>query len=110
MEVNFMGYDEGVLTFIAGSGVTEGTLVKITANGTVAKCSSGDPFIGVCVGVRDGYAAVQVKGYAELPYTGSVSVGYRKLASNGSDKATANDNGRNLLVLSVVSGSIGVIL
>ena len=33
-----------------------------------AQLLNGDPFIGICVGLRNGYAAVQVAGYAEFPY------------------------------------------
>ena len=61
MNVNFNGYGENVATFMADSTVTEaGIPVKVVSNGTVAKCESGDSFCGICVGVREGYAAVQL--------------------------------------------------
>lgn len=110
MNVNFNGFNENVTTFVAGSGVSAGAPVKVSADGTVAKCSSGDVFCGVCVGVRDGYAAVQLSGYAELPATTKIAVGYKKLASNGSDKAVVNENGRELLVIYSTNDTVGVIL
>ena len=67
MNVNFNGYGENVLTFIADSGLTEtGVPVKISDDGTVAKCVGNDNFCGVCVGLRDGYAAVQLAGYVRV--------------------------------------------
>ena len=46
MNVNFNGYGENVLTFIADSSLTEpGGFVKMTADGTVGKCSAGDIFV-----------------------------------------------------------------
>ena len=42
MNVNFNGYGENVLTFIADSSLVEpGGFVKMTADGTVGKCSAG---------------------------------------------------------------------
>lgn len=65
MNVNFNGYGENVATFVADSSLTAaGVPVKITADGTVGKCSANDIFCGICVGLRDGYAAVQLSGYA----------------------------------------------
>ena len=67
MNVNFNGYGENVATFIADSALTEaGVPVKISADGTVAKCASGDLFCGICLGVRDGYATVQLSGYVRV--------------------------------------------
>jgi hypothetical protein len=67
MNVNFNGYGENVLTFIADSSLVEpGGFVKMTADGTVGKCSAGDIFCGVCVGLRGGYAAVQMSGYVTM--------------------------------------------
>ena len=45
MNVNFNGYGENVATFIADNALTEaGVPVKISADGKVAKCASGDLF------------------------------------------------------------------
>ncbi|MEE0844362.1 MAG: hypothetical protein U0L75_08530, partial [Ruminococcus sp.] len=83
MNVNFKGFNENVLTFIAAAALTEtGVPVKMSADGTVTKSGNGDPFIGICVGLRNGYAAVQVAGYAELPAAAKITVGYQNLAVN----------------------------
>ena len=71
----------------------------VTANGKVAAANGA--FCGVCTNVRNGYAAVQMTGYATIPYTSQPSVGYSKLSA-ASGKITAdNENGREYLVIDV---------
>ena len=82
MNVNFNGYGENVATFIADSALTEaGVPVKISADGTVAKCASGDLFCGICLGVRDGYATVQLSGYVRVNTSAKLALGYTKVAA-----------------------------
>lgn len=111
MNVNFNGAGENVLTFIADSSVTEaGIPVKVSADGTVAKCGANEPFCGICVGVRNGYAAVQIAGYAVFGATSKIAVGYKKLAATAAGKAAVNENGRELLVANSTATEVGVIL
>ena len=111
MNVNFNGYGENVATFIANSTLTEtGVPVKISADGTVTKCSSGDKFCGICVGIRDGYATVQLSGYVRVQTSAKLALGYTKLAVGASDKIAANDNGRELLVIESTATDAGIIL
>lgn len=111
MDVNFNGYNENVLTFIADSGITNpGVPVKISASGTVSKCSTNDVFCGVCVNVRDGYAAVQLSGYVVVPAAAKLNVGYQKVAVNSAGKLAANENGREVLVVISSATEAGIIL
>lgn len=111
MHVNFLGYGENVATFIADASVTgAGIPVKVSGDGTVSACSTNDVFCGVCVGVRGGYAAVQLAGYAELPAAAKIDPGYQTLAVNSAGKAAVNENGRSLLVVQSTATSVGVIL
>ncbi len=111
MNVNFNGYGENVLTFIADSGLTEaGVPVKMSADGTVAKCSADDVFCGVCVGVRGGYAAVQTAGYVRMPAGSKIAVGYKKLAAGSSGTVAVNASGRELLVVDSTATEVGFIL
>lgn len=111
MNVNFNGYRENVLTFIADSSLTEpGVFVKVTADGTVGKCASGDVFCGVCVGLRGGYAAVQLNGYVKMPASAKIAAGYKKLAAGDNGKAAVNTNGREVLVLDSTATEVGFIL
>ncbi len=110
MDINFNGYQENVITFIAASGVSAGSLVKMSASGTVTACSNGDDFIGVCIDVRNGYAAVKTAGYTELAVSGDgVSVGYNTLSAAASG-IKASENGREYLVITLGTGYAGIIL
>ena len=111
MNVNFNGYGENVATFIADSALTEaGVPVKISADGTVAKCASGDAFCGICLGVRDGYATVQLSGYAKVQTSSKLALGYTKVAAGASGKVSASDSGRALLVVDSTATEAGIIL
>ena len=111
MNVNFKGFNENVLTFIAASALTEtGVPVKMSNDGTVTKSGNGDPFIGVCVGLRNGYAAVQVAGYTEFPAAAKITVGYQNLAANSAGKVASNANGREYLVVDSDASRVGIIL
>ena len=111
MNVNFNGFGENVLTFIADSGLTEtGVPVKMSDNGTVAKCSRNDVFCGVCVGLRNGYAAVQLAGYVRMPAAAKITVGYKKLAADSNGGVAVNSSGRELLVVDSTATEVGFIL
>lgn len=114
MELSFNGFGENAATFLAQDGVTVGMPVKMTANGTVGACAAGDNFCGVALGVRSGYAAVQLGGYTQLPYDGTApAVGWQALnAAAGGKIQSAATGGRTLLVLDVDDAAkiCGVIL
>ena len=111
MNVNFNGYNENVATFMADSKLTTtGVPVKISADGTVAPCTSGEKFCGFCVGVRDGYAAVQLSGYVTVTTTSKLALGYTKLAGDGKGSIVANESGREYLVINSTATDAGIIL
>ncbi len=111
MGINFKGYGENVVTFNADSALTEaGVPVKMSADSTVGKCSANDKFCGICVNVRGGYAAVQLAGYVVVPVASKLTVGYQKVAVNAAGKIAANENGREVLVISSSATEAGIIL
>lgn len=111
MDINFNGFQENILTFECTSTVAAGDPVKMSANGKVTVCSAGDNFIGIAKSVRDGYAAVQLSGYIEAPFTGSgVSIGYTTLTADSDGAVKAAQTGREYLVLTVDSSTVGFIL
>lgn len=111
MNINFNGYGENVLTFIADSSLTEtGVPVKMSGDGTVAKCVANDLFCGVCVGLRGGYAAVQLNGYVRLPAGAKIDPGFKKLGVGNDGKIVVNTPGRELLVLDSTETEVGFIL
>jgi hypothetical protein len=115
MSVSFNGCNEKAVTFIADDDLTVGMPVKISANNTVSGCSAGDSFCGICTSVRNGYATVQLGGFATLPFTGTTdpSLGYCMLAADGTGGVkVAATGGRSLLVVSVDTSrdNVGIML
>lgn len=110
MNVSFNGYNEGIATFEADSTVTVGIPVAMSDNGKVTAASTD--FCGICTGLRNGYAAVQLSGYIKVAYSGSLTVGYSKLAASSGKVAVSSTNGRDILVVDVDStnGIAGIIL
>ena len=109
MDIGFNGFNEQVTTFEADSTVTEGCMVKMKSTGTVTKCSADDAFLGVCLNVRDGYAAVQVEGFVEAALTGEVTVGDSILVAAASGVKAA-ESGKSYRVLSVGTSTVGFLL
>lgn len=102
MKVSFEGIGEQVISFNKASGVSKGSLVKLSANATVAACANGNKFVGVCVNASDSFAEVKTAGYAELAYTGDApAVGYAALAAAAADKVKADSSGREYLIIKV---------
>jgi hypothetical protein len=103
MSVSFQGMDQLVVTFQAASGVTKGNFVTVSANGTVSTASSGDAPVGLALNVRGGHAAVQLKGYLEAEYNGTLNLGWQDISTHSAGKIKAageNDAARRCLVLS----------
>ena len=111
MNVNFSGYNENVVTFETDdSAVIMGAPVKMTASDTVGVCGDSDTFCGVALNVRNGYAAVQLSGYIELPTDETFEVGYKKIACANGSKVKSSTTGREYLVVHAESGIVGFIL
>jgi len=103
MKISLNGYGENVATFEAQSGVVAGMPVKMTGNGVVGACGENDHFCGVAVSVRDGFAAVQLGGYVQVPYSGTAApaAGYQMLSGTADGKVKVEDTGRCILVTDV---------
>ncbi len=111
MNVNFNGYNENVVTFeTKNSDVVMGTAVKMSESSTVAKCAADEAFAGVALNVRNGYAAVQLSGYIEMPTDESIAVGYQKLVAATGNKVKISDSGREYLVVYTDTNVVGFIL
>ena len=106
MSISYEGIGEWCATFVCGA-VSEGDIVKVSANGTVGKCAANDGFCGVA---HDGKAGtVQLGGLASVKYSGTApAVGYTELMADGSggvSKPGENQSGSSYLVLSVDSAA-----
>lgn len=116
MAISFEAIGEKMVTFAAGTGLTEGKVCKISANGTVGPCSE-EGFCGVVAQIRGGAASVVLEGYVELSYAGDTapSLGYAVLTTNKAGEvvpAASGGTGRTCLVVSVDAASkkIGLFL
>lgn len=111
MNVSFNGFGENVLTFEASGTIAAQSPVMVTDNGKVAAASG--VFCGICTAVRNGYAAVQVKGYVTVPYSGTApTVGFVKLKGADGKAVVDAANGREYLVIDVdtTAKTAGIIL
>ena len=102
MNVSFQGIDELVVTFQVSGEVNQGDFVFISDNGTVSPSTFGDIPAGKVLNVRDGFAAVQVRGAMETEYSGGLHLGMQNITAQGGKIMASNsgDNSRNAMVLS----------
>ncbi len=98
MAISFEAIGERMVTFAAGTGLKEGKVCKVTANGTVGACRKDDSFIGVVSSVRGGAANVVMGGYVEVSYA---ALGYAVLATDEDGEVVPATTGRTCLVVSV---------
>lgn len=109
---NFRGLNAEVATFNCDSSVTtKGQLVKMSGSGSVSKCADGDLPIGVTVNVKNGYAAVQIRGFAEIAQDGTISaVGYQSISACDDQTLASNTtNGIEKLVLERSTDKVGIL-
>lgn len=103
MKLSYDSIGQWCATF-ACADVTENTVVKLSANGTVAACADGDAFCGtVCSVSHEGDAcSVALGGMITVPYTGTApAVGYAGLSADGTGGVKADSAGRSRLVADV---------
>ena len=100
MAISFEAIGERMVTFAAGTGLKEGKVCKVTANGT---CGKDDSFIGVVSSVRGGAANVVMGGYVEVSYAGTTTpaLGYAVLATDENGEVVPATTGRTCLVVHV---------
>lgn len=111
MNIDFKGFGEQVATFIADENLGKtGVPVKISANGTVTACGASENFCGICVGLRDGYAAVQLKGFVNMAAAKNTGTGFQKLCATADGKITSATTGRECLVVTADDSNVGFIL
>ena len=103
MKLSYEGIGQWAATF-AASDVAEGELVKISANGTVAACTKGDPFCGMVLSVSRGgdACAVALGGLVTAGYTETApELGWETLSADGTGGVQVDEGGRSYLVVDV---------
>ena len=86
MDICFEGVGQTAATFQVEGEVQPGMTVALTKNGTVSKGADDALPCGVVLGgVRDGAAAVQIGGAAEVAYSGDTAptAGWQELVLDG---------------------------
>ena len=105
MSVSFEGIGERAVTFETVNDVNAGAPVKMSANGKVALCGTGERMCGIALYVaEDGCASVQLGGYVNVSYTGTApAVGYARMIAdgNGGVKVDSEATGGEYLVTDV---------
>ncbi len=110
---SYEGMGAVVATYSAGDAVQGGAGVKLTAADTVGTCGDGDGFCGVAMEPRRGGAAVQLRGFAQVPFTGTLNPGWCELAANGAGgvrAAASGETGVKALVVSAAGGAAVICL
>lgn len=113
MKISLKGYGENAATFKTENKLTQGEPVVMAENFTVASCESGDNFIGCAVNSADGYACVQLDGYAVFTYSGTApEAGVCTLAADGNGGVCVSGSGRQFIVTDVDAekSTVGIIL
>ena len=103
MDVSFNGIGGEKLVTFAGSEAKKGEVVKVVGEGTVAPCEAGDAFDGLAVLADDGFAGVQLRGFADVSYTESdPKAGHNKLSADGKGGVKVDEsNGKDYLTVAV---------
>ena len=110
MDTAYQGFETNVLTFY-GPDVAIGDLVKVSGEGTVAKCAAKEPFVGLVVTKRGDFAGVQMRGYMDLKAGGTITYGYCKMDTDGANGVTGASTGAMThLVISKGTDTVGIIL
>lgn len=107
MKLSYEGIGQWAATF-ACTEVSEGEMVKISGNGTVATCSDGEGFCGMVLSVSRGGDActVALGGLVTAGYTGSApTLGWCGLSADASGGVKSNAGGRSCLVVDVDTAS-----
>ena len=102
MGISFEGIGQMAVTFKNGAetGELQGQVVKISGSGAVSPCAKGERFMGLALHADEESAAVQIRGFIRLAYSGAApSLGYTKLSADGSGGIQADTAGTEYLVV-----------
>ena len=93
-KVSLLGAGETVVTLKADGNVNVGQPVKLTADFTAKACVDGDTISGVCVSKSGDYLGVQLRGYLNVKYSGTLNYGWQYLIADndGGVKAASIEN------------------
>lgn len=101
-KVSFEEIGQVAATFYAAAGVSTGDVAKLSADSTVSACAAGDAFCGVALYGGEGFANVQIGGFARLKCADTaVKPGWQPLAADGNGGVKRADGAHEYLVVCV---------
>ena len=107
MSVEFGGMGSMVVTMKAVA-VTTGGIAGMDGNDTVRNANGGVAPVGVVLNKRNNHAAVQIRGYVRVKYSGSPApvLGWNRLVTDGAGGNRVKKSRwiRNLLVVWALTG------
>ena len=99
--LDYTGFDEKVITVKCSDENIAGKTMTISGNDNATVSASGDAFLGFGVASRDGYATVQVGGYAKVKTSGEgISHGRISVVADGEGGIREAQNGVPVQVIS----------
>jgi len=99
--ISYEGIGEVAMSVGLLDTVQAGMPVCFHENGWVCPAEDGEQFCGVAMKRRGDLGTVQVKGFVSVPYTGSLDLGWNKLAANGEGGIRQDEAGLMILVAEV---------
>ncbi len=99
--VNNKGFMEGIITMNCAEHIKEGDIVTCSGNNSLSDPAPGDSFLGIVKNVRNGIAAVQIKGYAKVPVAEGVGLGVQHVAIGDDIILFPATKGREIIILSI---------
>lgn len=100
--ISNMGFNEGYITLYVAEGTEKDAVVTVVDNNTCGNCSADQKFCGILKGVRNNIGSVQVKGYAEIKYSGTApALGVCGLVADGNGGVKASNSGTPVIVTEV---------
>ncbi len=98
--IDYTGFDEKVITMKCLYEDIAGKPMSMEENDTIKIANDGDAFIGFGVAARDGYATVQVGGFAKVKVgEGGINLGRTVIAADGQGGVSRSAEGNVVKVL-----------
>ncbi len=103
------GIGQTVATFAAEGGLQGGQVCRVAGNSTVGPCAEGEDFCGFAEQCGPAGAAVVLRGFVRVPYSGAApETGRVGLSADGSGGVKADEAAAAYLVVHVDSAAARV--
>lgn len=100
--ISLNGFEENCITLKVDNTCKVGEPVEFTKNHEATYTEGGNPFIGILKNEKNGYGAVQVKGYFKLPYlSDGLHLGYCPIINTGAKSVAYHEDGRMCIVVAI---------